>query len=296
MRANKIVVGTDGTDSSTAAVRWAAREAVRRGMPLRIVHAFDWEWQSARFDAGAEYIDVARQLADAVTAAAADQARAVAPTVSLDADAIIGHAVPQLLECAEDAELVVLGNRGRGGFASLLLGSVSQRVATHAPCPVVVVRGRGDVADGPIAAGVDDSPAADNVLETAFAAAASRHCALAVIRAYLPPAPLWLASDVPATDIDTPQQDAVERERLDEQLAPWREKYPEVPVTAMLSHDSAAAVLAGASHGVQLVIVGSRGRGALAGAFLGSTGMQLLHHADCPVLIARPRAGAGARR
>lgn len=296
MRTDVIVVGTDGTPSSKAAVNWAAREAERRALLLRIVHAFDWDWHSARYSVGAEYIDVARQLADAVTEAAVEQARAVVPAIRVEADAFIGNPVPQLLESAQDADLVVLGNRGRGGFASLLLGSVSQRVATRAPCPVVVVRGRGDVADGPIAAGVDDSPAADNVLETAFAAAASHRCALAVIHAYLPQAPLWLASDVRATDIDTPQQDAVERERLDEQLAPWREKYPEVPVTAMLSHDSAAAVLAGVSHGAQLVIVGSRGHGALAGAFLGSTGMQLLHHADCPVLIARPRADAGARR
>jgi nucleotide-binding universal stress UspA family protein len=296
MLTNVIVVGTDGTLSSMAAVQWAAREAERRGLLLRIVHAFDWEWHSARYSIGGDYIDVARQLADAVTEAAVEQARAAVPAIRVEADAFVGHPVPQLLESAQDADLVVLGNRGRGGFASLLLGSVSQRVATHAPCPVVVVRGRGDVTDGPIAAGVDDSPAADNVLEIAFAAAGSRHCALTVIHAYLPPAPLWLASDVPATDIDTPQQDAVERERLDAKLAPWREKYPDVPVEALLSHDSAAAVLAGVSHGAELVIVGSRGHGTLAGVFLGSTGMQLLHHADCPVLIARPCAEAGARR
>ncbi|GAA3950437.1 universal stress protein [Actinoplanes auranticolor] len=69
----------------------------------------------------------------------------------------------------------MLGSRGRGGFGGLLLGSVSRRVATHAPCPVVVVRGRGNVVDGPVAVGVDDSPAADTVLATAFEAAAGRN-------------------------------------------------------------------------------------------------------------------------
>jgi nucleotide-binding universal stress UspA family protein len=295
MRIDRIVVGTDGTDSSKAAVRWAAREAVRRGSLLEVVHAFDWEWASARYDSGSEYIDLARQSADAIVAAATDQAQAAAPAVRVRADSRIGRPVPQLLDRAAGAELVVLGSRGRGGFASLLLGSVSQHVATHAPCSAAVVRGTGDT-EGPVAVGVDDSTAAGLVLETAFEAAASRGCPLAVVRTYLPLAPLWVANDVPPTDFDTPEQDAAERERLDEQLTPWREKFPDVPVETMLSHDSAAAVLTGVSHGSQLVVVGSRGHGTLAGTFLGSTGLQLLHHAACPVLVVRPRLADGSPR
>jgi len=151
----------------------------------------------------------------------------------------------------------------------------------------VVVRGRAETAAGPIAVGVDDSPAADLVLATAFEAARERGATLSVIRTFLPPAPLWVGTDIVPTDIDTPELDAAERERVNEQLAPWRNKYADVLVETLLSHDSAAAVLVGVSHGAQLVVVGSRGRGALAGTLLGSTGLQLLHHADCPVLIAR---------
>jgi nucleotide-binding universal stress UspA family protein len=294
MQTRTIVVGVDGSDTSLAAVRWAAREAERREAVLRIVHAFDWEWQSARYSAGGEFLEAARRHADTVAATAARDARAAAPANHVQPHAVIGNPVPRLLDSAADAELLVLGNRGRGGFASLLLGSVSQRLAVHAPCPVVVVRGRADITAGPIAVGVDDSPAADHVLETAFTAAAARSTELAVIRTYVPPTPLWLASTVPAADIETPDPDAIERQELDNRLAPWREKFAEVRVETMLSHDSAAAALVRASHRAQLVVVGSRGRGTLAGAFLGSTGMQLLHHADCPVLIARPRAAEGA--
>jgi nucleotide-binding universal stress UspA family protein len=106
-------------------------------------------------------------------------------------------------------------------------------------------------------------------------------------RAYLPTIPLWLR-DVPATEVPTPDQDADERARLEELLAPWLAKYPEVPVETRVSHDSAAAVLVGVSHGARLVIVGSHNHGVVASAFLGSTDMQLLHHADCPVYITRP--------
>jgi nucleotide-binding universal stress UspA family protein len=287
MRIREILVGTDGTAASQAAVQWAALEAQRHHRLLRLVHVFDVEWRSARFNGGTELIDASRPLAEAVVADASAQARAVAPDVQLVADTLIGNPAPQLLAADDRTDLIVLGSRGRGGFASLLLGSVSQRVATHARCPVVVVRGRGDVVEGPVAVGVDDSPAAENVLATAFEAAAGRGAVLAVIRTYLPPPPLSMAK-MPVPEFSSPQEDAAERQQVEELLAPWRRKHPEVTVEVMISHQSPAAVLTGVSHVAQLVVVGSRGRGGIAGTLLGSTGLQLLHHADCPVLIARP--------
>jgi nucleotide-binding universal stress UspA family protein len=286
MKTRSVIVGTDGTEPGRAAVVWAAREARRRGLSLRIVHVFEWEWEASRYAIGYQYVDVPRQVAEAVLAAALGQARQVAPEIAIDTDALIGHPAARLLEVADAAEIMVLGHRGRGGFAALRLGSVSQRVATHATCPVLVIRGP-EAPEGPIVVGVDDSAAADHVLATAFDAAVVRDCPLLVLRSFLPPIPLWLAN-VRASEVETPEQDAVERTRLDEQLAPWRAKYPDVPVSLLLTHDGAASALIGASHSAQLVVVGSHGHGAVRGALLGSAGLQLLHHAECPVLITRP--------
>ena len=287
MNTRKIVVGTDGAEPGRAAVEWAAREAQRRGAVLRIVHAFDWEWREARYDDTSTYLDMGQKVAEAITANAYEQAVAAAPGIDVRTDTLLGRAAPSLLSAARDAQLVVLGHRGRGGFANLLLGSVSQRVAAHAGCSAVVVRGRRDPGEGPVCAGVDDSPAAAAVLGAAFEAAATRGVGLTVIRTYLPPVPLWLAGSVPAAEVTTPRFDSDERDRLTDLVAPWSDKYPAVRVETLLSHDSAAAVLEGVSHGAQLIVVGSHGHGTIAGAVLGSTGMQLLHHADCPVYIAR---------
>jgi nucleotide-binding universal stress UspA family protein len=280
-----IVVATDGTDPGTAAVRWAAREAERRRLPLHVVHVLDWDWTAARYDFGGDHFETVRRLAQTVAKDAALRASAVAPGVEVKFQVLIGHAAARLLELSQKVDLLVLGNRGRGGFAGLLLGSVSQRVAMHSHCPVVVVRGRDEVA-GPVAVGVDDSESADAVLEAAFTAAADRGTSLVAIGSYLPSVALPLGR-IPADRLETPEQDAAERDRVAAQLAPWRAKFPGVPVETLLSHDSAAAVLVGVSHGTQLIVVGSHGHGVISGTVLGSTGLQLLHHADCPVLIVR---------
>ncbi len=86
---------------------------------------------------------------------------------------------------------------------------------------------------------------------------------------------------------DRQEREDVERRALDDELVPWRDKYPHVPVEALISRHNAARVLVGVSHTAQLVVVGHRGYGTLAGTMLGSVSLQLLHHADCPVLIAR---------
>ncbi|MEU8233186.1 universal stress protein [Actinoplanes sp. NPDC048967] len=292
---DEILVGTDGSAAGHAAVRWAAQEAQRRELPLRIAHVFGWQWYAARFGPGDVHLAEAENAARAVVTEAEKQARAVAPTVPTRPYTLMGKPAARLLELAQDAQLTVVGNRGHGGFAALLLGSVGQRLVTHAPGPVVVVRGRSDTRQGPVVAGVDDSPAAGLVLATAFEAAVLRDSALVVIRTFLPAVPLWI-DGVPATEVRTPEEDAAEHDRLNGLLQPWREKYPQITVEALVSHDSAAAVLTGVSHGAQLVVVGSRGHGTIAGVLLGSTGMQLSHHADCPVLIARPDPDGGDLR
>ncbi|GIF22565.1 nucleotide-binding universal stress UspA family protein [Actinoplanes tereljensis] len=290
MRVNPVIVGADGTDCSKAAVRWAAREAQRLGVPLRVTHAFDWEWREARYDMNHDYLDQARRMAEGITSNAVYEARVVAPELTIEGDPVVGNPAPRLLTDSETAQLLVLGSRGRGGFGSLLLGSVSQRVATHAKCSVVVIRGRGDVTEGPVVVGVDDSPVADTVLGTAFEAAAGRRSTLWVVHSYQPAVPLWV-SGMAGIEVPAPDSDDEEQTRLAAQLAPWRDKYPDVPVKTVFTHDNVASVLVAASAKAQLVVVGSRGHGVITGTLLGSTGLQLLHHAACPVYIVRPPVG-----
>jgi nucleotide-binding universal stress UspA family protein len=294
MRTPPIVVATDGTTAALAAVRWAAREAAHTQHPLLVRHVLDWEWAASRYDFSGREFETARRSAEGIAGWAAQEALAVAPAVAVDTDVSIGDPAAQLINKSGQAALLVVGNRGGGGFAGLHLGSVSQRVATHANCPVVVVRGRPEPLDGPVAVGVDDAASADQVLDAAFTAARRRGVALAAVHSYVPDL-LFYGGYLPPAQVHPSEQDHAERNRLTEQLAPWREKYPDVPVEIALAHDSAAATLTDASHRAQLVVVGSRGRGVIAGTLLGSTGLQLLHHTDCPVMIVRSGRRADRR-
>ena len=281
-----IIVAVDGGESGLAAARWAAGEARRRNWALRVVHVLDWEWQTARYDFGGGQFETARRVAANVVRNAARVAEIIAPTISVDTDVPIGNPVAQLIAVSENAGLLVLGCRGLGGFAGLRLGSVSHRVATHVNCPVVVIRGGVKPDDAPVVTGVDDSASADTVLDVAFAVAEAGRRHLVAIRSYKPDPPLY-AGKMPPPAHGDPAQDDAEQKRLDDQLAPWRVRHPTVEVEARVTCSSAAAALTAISGDAQLVVVGSHGHGVITGTLLGSTGIQLLHHAECPVLIVR---------
>jgi nucleotide-binding universal stress UspA family protein len=136
-----IMVGVDGSKHAAAALEFAAEEASLRGARLLVVYA--WEIPMA-FGPNAVYPSELLQglpnEADITVHWAVARARELQPQVACEGEAIQGHPAAVLLKEAEHANMIVVGSRGRGGFSSLLLGSVSQQVVHHAPCPVVVVR------------------------------------------------------------------------------------------------------------------------------------------------------------
>ncbi len=136
----RIVVGVDGSGSSQRALAWAARQGELTGATLDVVIAWEWPISSGAvvpilsgWDPKAEAQKRLDETVDAV--------RAAHPAVTVRARTVEGHPAPVLVEASADAELLVVGSRGYGEFAGMLLGSVSEHCVTHAHCPVVVVRG-----------------------------------------------------------------------------------------------------------------------------------------------------------
>jgi nucleotide-binding universal stress UspA family protein len=276
MDISQVVVGVDGSESSGAAVRWAAREAARRNAELVVTHVFDWR--------AAGYAEAVREMAQGLVAGAVAEARSAAPGVRVSSDLTAGHAAQTLVGRSNGDTLIVVGHRGRGGFASLLLGSVSDQVATHAAGPIVVVRGRGRYASGAVVVGIDGSAGSAQTLGRAFDEAARRGATLMVVHACVSTTPPWRTDPPPYLDEDAVDRE-VAREMVAEEIAPWREKFPEVEVDSAVVQGHPVELLIGQSRSAQLVVVGSRGHGGFAGLRLGTVSHQLLHHADCPVLI-----------
>lgn len=136
-----IVVGVDGSAHGEAALGFAAEEAALRGARLLIVCA--WEIPMIVEPMGAypgEAFEGLGENAGNILRAAVARVGELQPLVACEGKAIEGQPAAALLKEAQDADMIVVGSRGRGGFANLLLGSVTQQVVHHAPCPVVVVR------------------------------------------------------------------------------------------------------------------------------------------------------------
>jgi nucleotide-binding universal stress UspA family protein len=288
-----VVAGVDGSECGLQAVRWAAAEALRRQLPVRLVAAHAWPSGGLVGDPGlgVDYRAVLRDVVLGHLATAAADARQVAPELDIEQVEVTGYPVPVLLGESAHAEIVVLGDRGLGGFTGLLIGSVAVEVTAHASCPVIVVRGSEPDRTGPrpepVVVGVDGSPTSEAATAFAFEAASLRRVPLVAVH-------VWRDVLVDATMaplLDWNVIDADEREVLAERLAGWTEKYPDVPVRRLVARDRPARALVEESGRAQLVVVGSRGRGGFHGLLLGSVSQALLHNAHCPVAVVRSPRG-----
>lgn len=282
-----VVVGVDGSQRALRAVCWAAAEAASRQAPLRIVTVYRPYRDGKGGEPGRRARDLALGHATAACAEAAQVAERAHPGMPVQRQLVVGSPVPVLDAQARTAAVLVVGDRGTGGVAGLSLGSVAAAMGTRAVCPVVVVRGEDEPdASRPVVVGVDGSSTSDAALTFAFEAAAAHGVALAAVHTWCE----FLATPIAALG-DREAIDAAERERLDERLAGWRAKHPTVAVHLDVQRDFPAHALTARSRAAQLVVVGSRGRGWLAGLVLGSVSHTLMHRAHCPVAVVRPEIG-----
>jgi nucleotide-binding universal stress UspA family protein len=287
MAAKSIVAGTDGSEESLRAVDWAAREAALRGAPLRIVAAAEAPpGMKSRACAGeyARVTDVLLGERDQALAAAAERAAKTAPGVLIDTDQLRGPAALAVTESGAGAQMLVLGSRGIGAFTALLLGSVSRYVASHATCPVVVIKDEAAGTHGlvGVGVGVGDLDTCGDALTFAFEEASLHHASLHVVHAWHTPQ-TEISRAGQAFTPPGPQAAATDAARhLSGLLDDWRAKYPDVPVSQEVVHGHPGRALVGLSARADLVVVGRHAKHpGLPGA--GSVRHAVLNHAHGPV-------------
>jgi nucleotide-binding universal stress UspA family protein len=196
---------------------------------------------------------------------------------------VTGGAAAVLVAQSRGAAMVVVGDRGLGGFSGLLIGSVAVQLAAHADCPVLVARGQSHLA-GPVVLGVDGSPEASAAVAHAFDEAWLREAPLVALHAWLDPV-ARAAGDMLPLVYDVDQIRDEEARLLAEAVAGCREEYPDVAVQEELVRAPTRAALIDRSVEARMLVVGTRGRGGIRGLLLGSVSQAMLHHAACPVLV-----------
>jgi len=273
-----VVAGVDGSEASLLAAEWAAQEAQRHGAPLRLMSAVA---QPPRMHAyGADPQTVADKLRGESAKAlseAVKRAEEASSGLLIDASLVDGAPALAVTASGSGALMLVVGARGAGGFAQLLLGSVSRYAAMHAVRPVVVVRQQTSAVHGEIVVGIGDPLDATPALAFAFDEAAARGATLVAVHCLSRnPAANWQPAG--------PERLEAQAERnLTEALRPWQEKYPAVPVRRDVVHEHPARVLASYASRADLVVIGRhshRSRPAI-----GRIQHALLSHAHGPIAI-----------
>lgn len=276
--ARHIVVGVDGSAPATAAVEWAAADAQRRGLGLRIVHVCE-QWLG----------ELGTEFCTGTLAAAADQVRDLARDVEVATELLPGNVIDVLIAESASADSVVLGSRGLGGFEGMVVGSVGLGVAGHAAGPAVIVRGPSATRHGRVVVGYDGSAHSETAMQYAVEQARAREVPLHVVFAWQTP-----VFSPYAAAFSSLLEEAYEGDirAASERVVPWREKNPDVEITSEQVIGHPASVLIKAGSTADLVVVGSRGLGGFACAVLGSVSHAVLHHLTCPIAVVRPRTQA----
>lgn len=285
MTTKPVVVGVDGSEPSLRAAEWAAMEARRRSAALRVVSVPAAVPRVHAYHARPEDVAaVLRAVSERALGAALIRCGEVAPGLPVSASLLTGPVGPAVAASGAEACLLVVGARGAGGFAALLLGSVSRYVAGHAPCPVVVAREETMAVHREVVVGIGDPEGGTTTLAFAFAEAALRGAELVAVHTWVAPAMYLPAEEETPEPIraDPGQTYAEVTRTLAATLERWHDKYPDVSVRPEVLRGHPARVLSGYSARADLVVIGRHGRD---GAGIGTVQHAVLDHAHGPVAV-----------
>lgn len=284
-----IVVGVDGSPDAHAAAHYAASLAARRRTPLALIHANELPlvgygplMLAGSYTAADTSV---REAAEKQLIELTEEVGSAHPGLEVNWRLADGSAASVLIAQSASAATTVVGSRGAGGFAGLLLGSVSTQVAAHGYGPVIVVRPAADP-QGPVLVGYDGSPGAEAALSYAVQEAIDRQVALVVANVYC-----GQLSDARQNPHADPALAALHRceQLLAEAVELPAEQYPQLVIKSLPIHGyDAAQALVKESARAALTVVGCRGRGGFAGLLLGSVSRTLVHHARSPVAVIHP--------
>ncbi|GGY49330.1 universal stress protein [Streptomyces anulatus] len=279
-----VIAAVDGSTHSRQALDWATHEAVRRGLPLLIVHVRPLTRQVDE--------ETGRREAEALLAESVRRSAAIAPELRPSTLAPLDFPSAALVSLGRDASMIVVGSRGLGGFRSLMVGSNSLATASMASCPVVVVqedRPEGDDdragdagAFTDIVAGVAADESSEAVLEFAFATAASRPGArLRIVHGWTMFSSMLAGGPV----LDRQEAAGSAARTLAELTSGWHEKYPQVEIVREPVNGSASRTLVTASATAALTVVGRRKGGESLGLGLSPVAQTAVTHALGPVAV-----------
>lgn len=267
---DKVILGYDGSPASEAALEWAAYRARAGGTELEVVLVTNM-------------FSSDRQTADRILDAAARRWRSLVPGVPAEVRRLDGLMPATLSTAARGADLLVLGVHPGSRVRAMLNGWVPLRVAARSRIPTALVPAGWSATDEPVTVGVDDDASSEAAL--AFAATtASRHgMPLRVVHSWLMGTPELRGTTALRL---SPHQIAAEHGRiLEAAVAHVRERYPDVVVSHELVRDNPTSALTRAADRSSLIVIGTHGRGVVAGGFLGSTGLDLIGSLHRPICV-----------